>query len=167
MTKKHSYLDQTKYRQWVIARDKALEKLHIDAQLQATDEMRNILSQVLLAAKANFHDLKNPMQPHSIDRLDGQIKNIMRVGAGMLLHIYTRLKVRSYILAKSSETEIVAQLNRSRTIHNKIDQSVAIRKQAEQSVAGGPLFHRLQLYLDRLSRKIISQAQTSALIAQT
>lgn len=163
---KHSYLKSPAYRKWVLARDKALEQLHINAQLQSTDEMRNALVQVLLTAKAHYYELKDPMRAHAIDNFEKHVKDTLRVTGDRLFHIYTLLKVRSYILAKTSETEIVAQLNPRKHISNRISHDTHIRKHGEDSFAGGPLFHRIQMYMDRLGRNIVSRAQSSALLAK-
>lgn len=163
---KHSYLHSPDYRKWVLARDRALEQLHIKAQLKATDVMRQILTQVLLIAKAHYYELKDSTRAHSVDRFEAQVKDILRFGGDRLFNIYSRLRSQTFILSKSSETEIVAQLNPRRHVSNRIPHDIHLRKQGEESFAGGPSFHRIQLYMDRLSRQIVSRAQASALNAK-
>jgi hypothetical protein len=163
--KLHSYANSPAYKKWVLARDKALEQLHLNAQLRQTDEMRRGLTDVLLAAKAHYHDLKNLHQAHSVDRLEQIIKDLLRRTGDQLFLIHKMMKIRSYILAKSSETEIIAQLNPRKRIENKIDFSELLNKHAEESFAGGSMYHRIQMYMDRLARKIVNQAQSSALNA--
>jgi len=163
--KLHNYADSSAYRKWVLTRDKALEQLHLNAQLRSTDVMRKVLSDILLLAKANFHSLKNHMQSHTIDQFEKHVHEILRAGGDQLYQITVILRSRTYLLSMASETEILAQLNPKQTIKNQINSNDLIQKRSEQSIAGGPLFHRIQLYMDRLSRKIVNQVQASAINA--
>jgi hypothetical protein len=163
---KHSYLESPAYRKWVLDRDKALEQLHLNAQLRQTDEMRNILTQVLLTSKAYYYELKDQTRPHTVDGFEKQVKDILRIGGDRLFHIYSMLRSRAYVLAKTSETEIIAQLRPHKHISNHIPHNILTQRQGADSFAGGPVFHRIQLYMDRLARIIVSRAQTSALLSK-
>lgn len=162
--KKHNYVKQPAYKRWVLARDKALEVLHLNAQLQSTDFMRAALTQVLLQAKAHFYSIKTA--PHAIDQFEKQVHETLREMGFHLFELMVRLRGQTYLLAKTSETEILAQLNKKIELTNSVTKSDIHHKRSQGSVAGGPLLHRIQLYMDRLARRIVNQAQSSALNAK-
>lgn len=162
--KLHAYNKSPAYRKWVLARDKALEQFHIRAQLEATDVMRHILTEVLLAAKGQFHALKSHQ---NIDHLEWHIRSIMRAGTKDLDAVYNRLRIRSYLLAKSSQVEIISRLNKSATKGIKVTGHELRDVMAGAVLAGGFSAQRIGLYLDRLARKIINAAQSASLSKDT
>lgn len=163
--KKHSYLTSPAYKKWVLARDKALEQIHIRAQLEATDEMRKILSEVLNLSRSHYHDLKTSYNQHAIDQFESRIKDIMRTGTAFLVRIYDNVRTKSFLLSKTSEAEILAQLNSAKSVQNMITKHELVNRSSFDSFVGGPVYQRINLYMDRLARKIISQAQASAIVA--
>lgn len=159
------------YRKWVKARDIALERLHTNAQLRSADEMRNLLGEVLRNALNYYHQTKaishSPTWGASpIHHFEDTLKGLFLKAADTQFKILTKLKINSFVLAKASQSEIMGQLLR-REIVAKITpadiQKVVLRK----SLAGGPALQRLEFYMDRLRRKIINAAQSSALDAPT
>lgn len=160
----HSFADSPAYKKWVGERDKALEVLHINAQLKATDQMRRALSEVLILAKAYYEELKT--QAHTVDRFEQQVKDSMRRAGHALALIYMNLRTSAYTLARASETEIVARMKCGQRVDNLITRHDIIQHLNEDSAAGGPMEKRIALYMDRLARKIVNQAQASALIAK-
>lgn len=163
--KLHKYTDSPAYRAWVKKRDHALEQLHHRAQFEATDEMRLALTNILQAAKVYYYELKQNASVHVIDSFDVQVKQTLRQAGSALYKIIQDMKVRSYILSKASETEIIARLNKSKQVINKVNHQDIHNIKSKDSFAGGKLDQRLQMYLDRLSRKVISMAQASAMNA--
>ena len=163
--KKHSYLDSTAYRSWVKKRDRALEKIHIAAQLKASDEMRNALGQVLLQCKAQFHQLK--VDHNSMDHLDHAIRMQFQELVGHLFKIMMDLRVGSFILATASEAEIIARVNKTKDVSLNINREKLNKVRSAAAMAGGESVKRLRMYLDRIRRKILSQAQTASMSADT
>lgn len=163
--KKHSLLSSPKYKRWVSERDRALEELHQRAQLRQTDEMRRALSDALIAAKAAYYELKDHTRPHAIDSLEHSMKSILRGAGDRLFVIYTDLRRQAYVLAKTSEVEILHQHNAKKGIVSKLHAGELAKHQGGESFAGGPMYQRIQMYMDRLGRKIVSTIQTSALNA--
>ncbi len=144
------------------ARDRALEELHTRAQIEAADAMRRILSETLIAAKANFAQMKSG-HPSGVDSFEHMLKNIFTVG--VLYDVLAKLRVRSYTLAKASESEIIAQMSHGKMIHANVRGEHLYKARTKPSMAGGPALQRLAHYLDRMRRKIVSFAQGAALTA--
>lgn len=161
--KKHSILDSAKYKKWVLARDRALEKLHLDAQKAISDSMRAALTNVLLFAKAYYGELKDPKHVYVVDHFDQRIKPQFAALALQMLKTYVDLRKKAYLLSKASEAEILAQHYRGRKIKAKVDKADLNKVIAKPSAAGSTLLVRIHLYLDKLRRKILTQAQTAAL----
>lgn len=69
--KKHRFDDVPKYRTWVKTRDRALEQLHTNAQMRASDVMRDALTAVLQTARAFYGSKANP---DVIEHFDHYIK---------------------------------------------------------------------------------------------
>lgn len=161
---KHNYVKIPAYRKWVMARDRVLEDLHVLAQLQSSDEMRNVLTHVLFLSKSFYSELKSG-NPSAVDRYDHQVKDMLRMGALKLHQIVMRMRARAYTLAKGSEGEILAQLQPKKQHMSRVDRIDLLRIRSSQSMAGGETLQRINLYMDRLRRKIVSQAQSSALNA--
>ena len=164
--KLHRMDDVPKYRNWIKARDKALEQFHTRAQLEAADELRRVFGHVLLLASTYFHHAKANATwgQKPIDSFDHELKSVFRDSATRLFQILTKLKVNSYVLAKVSQAEIIAQLLKRR-IEAKVNQADIQKVVLRKALAGGPALHRLELYMDRLRRKILNAAQLSSLHA--
>lgn len=165
--KKYSLLDSLKYKKWVLARDRALEKLHTNAQRESSDLLRVTLTNVMFLVKAFYDELKDPKTPYVIDGLDQQIKMQFNALANQLLEVYMRLRARSYLLAKASEAEILAQHFKKKKVRSVITKADLQKQMQKPSAAGSTLHIRFHLYLDKLRRRIISAAQTSAITADT
>lgn|GEM_PF-2666702 len=166
--KLHRMDDVPAYRKWVKARDKALEELHTKSQLETSDELRRLLGQILLMSSAYYHQSKTTMHilgsHRPIDHLDQSIKIEFQRSTTRLFQILTKLKVNSFVLAKSSQAEIIAQLLR-RKIEARLSKADVQKVILRDSLAGGPALHRLELYMDRLRRKILNAVQLSSLHA--
>lgn len=161
---KHRWDDTPRYRSWVKQRDRALEKLHTRAQLEASDIMRKLLTDVLVSAKANFGALRHN-QWGGLDSFEHYLKQHFNSAAAEFYKIITELRRRSYVLAKASESEIIAQLSR-KPVYASITHSQLHQVMHKDTAAGGALVHRINLYLDRMRRKIVSMAQASALVTE-
>ncbi len=162
--KKHRFDDIPRYRSWVKKRDRALEDLHTRAQLESADIMRGVLSHVLLVAKAQFTGMKAG-HTMSVDWFEHGLRHEFEKAAQALYKVIGDLRVRSYTLARASESEIIAQVQR-RQITADVSAHKVNEIRNKDSVVGGHLKTRINLYLDRLRRKITSYAQAAALSAK-
>lgn len=162
----HNLHEFPAYKKWVLARDRALEELHHTAQAKATDEMRAALTNILMAARSAYSEIKDPHKPQAIDYFDRQVKDILRHAGLSLELIYRKLKARSYALAKGSESEILARLNKKDRPKATLTHPQLDKLQQRDSVGGGPIGQRIQMYMDRLGRKIVGMAHSSALNAK-
>lgn len=165
MKKPHAWTQLPKYRTWVKDRDRALEQIHRTAQLEATDQMRFALTSVLMIARSMYQELKAGHSTNAIDSFERQVKEILRMCAGNLFVVMNRLRLRSYLLAKASEGAIIAQYLRTPPA-KKISFEMLSKHHAKDSFAGGAINKRITVYMDRLSRKIVTMAQSSALNAK-
>lgn len=161
--KLNPWTENPSYVKWVKSRDKALEDLHTRAQVESSDIMRKLLTDVLLMAKAYYTQLKSG-HPQSIDQFESHVKNIFSAGVSQLYGIIIMLKIRSYVLSKSSETEIIAQLTDEQVV-SKIRSEEIYQIAGQDSTAGGEMIQRMTLYMDKLRRRIVSMAQGSAINA--
>lgn len=163
---KHLYTDIPAYKKWIKARDQALEQLHTRAQLEMADLMRGILANTLMMCKAHYESLKMG-NSHAVDQLDQQLKMIFSDATHRACNIISSLRQRAYTLAKASEAEIIARLNPKKTVKASVTHSDLSDVHGAHSLAGGPVLQRATLYMDRLRRKVLNQAQSSALNAPT
>ncbi len=161
--KKHSWQNQPRYRMWVKQRDRALEDLHTHAQLETADIMREMLTHVLLVAKAQFTGMKAGY-PASIDWFEAGVRHQFQKSAERLFHVIASLRTRSYLLARASESEIIAQMQR-RTVTATVTKAKLHELKFRESMVGGHILHRINLYCDKLRRKITSYAQSAAMSA--
>lgn len=161
---KHRWDNSAKYRKWTLERDRALERLHTRAQLQAADVAREMLTHVLLTAKAQFHGMKQGY-PMSVDWFESGLKQHFATAHPKLLKIMNDMRTRAYLLSKASEAEIIAQHSKY-PVNANVTKSDLHRIRQRPSMAGGHLYHRVSLYLDKLRRKITSYAQAAAMTAK-
>lgn len=154
--KKHLWTDVPRYRTWVLARDKALEQLHTNAQLQSADILRHILTDALLVAKSHYHSIK--ANPATADSMDWPLKTVFHRGAIQLMNVLHKMNDTSYTLSKASEAEIIAQLS-TKPVHARVTQLEISSREKQISI------NRVQLYMDRLRRKVLTAAQSSAISA--
>lgn len=165
---KHSWAKNPAYKRWVKQRDVALEVLHKKAQLNSSRVMIGVLNNVTMLAKSQWHALHNPVGHHSIDQFDLQLKQMLRDAAGQLYGQTVSLRRKSYLLAKASEAEIIAQLaSPNKRVTARITAADLHRLGTAKSFAGGDLHHRITYYMDKLRRKIVSMAQASALTSES
>ena len=75
------------------------------------------------------------------------------------------LRQRSYTLSKASEAEIIAQLSRHK-VHANVTKAQVQHQRLKVSMAGGHMYHRIRMYIDRLRRRLASYAQAAALTAK-
>lgn len=160
MKKHNSLADSPHYRKFVMARDKALEHLHAQAQFELTDIMNKALSDVLHLC-AHYFRVHTGEEIHSLDHFESQIKSTMRHAGIQSLVVTNQLLRRTKVLSKASQTEIIAQLNPGKQIQNKIDRHSQFHKPSAQDL------HRIYSYMDKLSRKIVSSAQSATLSHDT
>jgi len=149
------------YKKWVKARDRALEQLHTRAQLESADIVRKMLTNTLQIAKSLFDQMKSG-DMSAADHLDHQLKPVFIDATQSLYMIMITLRRQAYVLSKASEAEIIAQLMKAPVKAIVTHQDIH-RIQGAESVAGGQVLHRLKLYLDKLRRRIVNQAQSSAM----
>ncbi len=161
---KHRWDKNPAYRKWVLARDKALEQLHTRAQLEAADELRKWFIHILLSARAQYHGMRQGL-PMSVAWFDNGIQTQGQHTVRALYKIATDLRARSYTLARASESEILAQLSK-RPVKATVHRAIVKQKSENSKLPGPKLHHRIQLYVDRLRRKIVSYAQAAALNAR-
>jgi hypothetical protein len=159
----HSLLDSPKYRRWVKERDRALEQLFQTSQRKSADLLRRFMREVLYAAKGLHPHLENP-SARAIDRFEYHTRALGHQLAKDLTGGLFALLRNAYVLAKASEFEIMAQHRvGGRESVNKISAQDADAMIVKNSMAGGDRHKRVQHYVDRLVRKIVSQATASTL----
>lgn len=146
------------------ARDRALEDLHTRAQLEAADVMRDLIAHVLITTKAQFHGM-NKGHIMSIEWYEQGLRTRFHQAAQQFEAILCRMRARAYVLSKASEAEILAQLQPGKQVRSAITPDEVFKIKVRPSMAGGELPARIQLYCDRLRRKIVSYAQGAAIQA--
>ncbi len=161
---KHLWNEQPAYKKWVKARDRALEELHTRGQQESADVMRKVLTDTLIAAKANYEQMKSG-HPFGVESFEHLLKGIFSYGSAQLYHIMITLRARSYTLAKASEAEIIARMSRGNMVHANVRAEHLHQARHRNTVAGGAAVQRLNHYMDRMRRKIVSFAQGAALNA--
>lgn len=161
--KKHRWDNLPAYCDWVKKRDKALEKLHTRAQLETADLMRALLGEVAMSAKAHYSGMKDQFHPWGMHEFETSMAAIFVSYKAKFCQVLLRLRVRSYTLAKASESEMIARITGSAV--TKIRQEHLSRILKKPTVAGGDVWPRISLYLDKMRRKLVSFAQGAALTA--
>ena len=161
---KHLWNEQPAYKKWVKARDRALEQLHARAQQESSDVMRKVLTDTLMIAKAYYPQMKDG-NSYGVDSLEHMLKSVFSVAVTQLYHVLVALRSRSYTLSKSSEAEIIARMSHGKHVVTNIRHDHLQKAKYKPTMAGGQAVQRLNHYMDRMRRKIVSFAQGAALNA--
>ncbi len=117
-----------------------------------------------MVAKSQFHGIKMGHQS-AIDWFEQHLRQNYGQASQQLYQVVSDLRSRAYTLARASESEIIAQLQR-RPIHAVVNSQILHQIRHKDSVVGGNIAHRINLYVDKLRRKITTYAQTYALSAK-
>ena len=157
---KHLWNKSPRYRVWVANRDRALERIHTRAQLEAADVLRELFTQVLLLTKANYQGM-NAGHRSAIDWYEANLRQAFDKSHAQLIQIIEKTRSRAYCLARASESEIIAQLSPG------IKVTASVPKKPMMMMGTAMTISRVHLYLDKLRRKIVSYAQASAMSAKT
>lgn len=100
-----------------------------------------------------------------VDNFDRGLRSYFTGATDQLYKIALKLRTRSYTLARASESEILAQFLK-RPVTASVTRQQLHEVASKPSVAGSHLVHRINLYVDKLRRKIVSYAQALALSAK-
>ncbi len=127
----HHWNKNARYRSWVKQRDRALEKMHTRAQLEAADVMRGLLSDVVRTVHGNYHSLHSNAHG-AADTLEAHLKMTFQLAASKFHSVIIKMRARTYCLAKASEAEIIAQLRPGKLVTASVTKSAV----HEQSMGG-------------------------------
>lgn len=158
-------LNKSKYYQsFVLARDKALERLHARAQHEITDSLGGALQRVMEIVSYWYSRAHNSilLLKHIDQLIDVAFASAQKEMIGTIL----KLRAQSFALANAGETEAMSRatgqamkivLNKSR-IEASVDREMP---------SGGTVQDRVKLYLDRIKRDILDAIQLSAITEET
>src|SRR6267143_3095504 len=151
------------YRRFVRDRDKALEVLHIRAQRKISDTLRGSFAHALSITKSYYHRLIDNPSTENAEALSREIAFLFSYTKLEVVYDIKRLRRNAFTLSKSSESEVLAQLF-SRPIHAKVSRDQTQAAADKNVTEGGSLDHRVGLYLDRVRRDLVHNAQQAAMI---
>ena len=158
--KKQIVYNQKKYRDFIARRDAALELIHRNSQLRMTDVLRGAFVDYLKTISLYYPSIQQNLM--IVKRLEYELDLISQKALTDLVQIFTRTRRSSYILSHAGEAEALGRVIGQAKSH--LTKQDLFKKQIADSKAGGSLDARINLYLKRIVRSLISGLETSALL---
>lgn len=165
---KHSLAGNSRYKTFVRDRNKALEKIHLQTQLR----MSAIIHEVLLGIKDLVRSRYRLILSRGIytsegkaelQRLEFDIQKMFSLSTPHLIELQKSMRRQVYTLAYAGESEAIGQAIGSKATYNLPKQKIADFSNSE-TFTGGSIEQRVQLIVNRLTRKIMDAVELSATI---
>src|SRR6185437_4775464 len=150
------------YRQFTADRDKAAEKLLQNAQVRSSDVLRHAFGEVLAKARRHYGMIINDGAGFGLGQFDRDIDQIFMQATQDLSQVLHHMRANAYVMAKASEAEAIGQVTKEKA-HAHISSNHVQNHLAKDMRAGGDATRRIKFYLDRIKRKVITFAQSSAM----
>lgn len=141
------------YRNFVTERDRALEKILHDAQLEQSDILRGALFEITRVIAA---ELIKP-QPR-LASIQPAIQYWLGAVAAPFVDIVQDTRRRAFVLSAVGEGEALGRVRPKRAVYDVGRQAIE-RVLSEPMLAGGSVIDRVRLYCDRLARRIEDAVQ--------
>ncbi len=154
------------YRSFVNQRDQALQVFHNKTQQIISDLLRGVFSNVLLNIQAYYTklvgDSATPLINQVIADLDRNVDGQFKAVIPQITSLVMRMRQNSYIMANAGEVEAIGRaLGSDQTAD--VGQQQVKEEEERPSSAGGQLPQRVELYFDRLRRKLMDAIQLGAI----
>lgn len=166
MPQKHSLAGNRRYQLFVRARNKALEKLHIAAQLKISAIIHEALLGVKDIARGRYNSIcrygiYSPEGQQEVARLQFDINRMFSLAIPHMAKIMKDLRKQVYTLAYAGESEAIGQALGYKTTYN-LPNSKVVQKANSETFTGGTVEDRVQLTINRLVRRIMNTIELSA-----
>lgn len=152
--------ESPRYREFVQERDKALEILHLKTQMRITDILGGALQRVVEIVSYWYTQSHGSM--HALHQIDNLITQPFKEAHPLLLKAIEDMRKRAYVLSHAGEVEAIGRAT-GRPHHVNIQNVHTQMLKHKMSPAGGELSHRIELYLNRIKRKIEDAIKVSAI----
>jgi SPP1 gp7 family putative phage head morphogenesis protein len=162
----HSLANNTRYMKFVRARNKALEKFHLQTQFRISRHLQDILAGVKDMIASRYSDIisygiYSPQGKEKISRLEIDLKRMISLLAPVITHEVKHLRRICYILTYATEAEAIAQAIGKQTNYQLTRDKVHMI-QRQETFGGGNVEERVQYVLNKLHRKIMNAVELSA-----
>ena len=165
--REQSLLNSPRYRGFIPGRDRALDELHIKAQQQVTDVLRETLTKVLAYVDAYYSRMAGSnwdlvTVKMGIGELDQLIDGEFIIATMKIKDVINRLRRNAFTLAYTGETEAIAR-SIGQNLTNNLDQAKVKATEEIEMPSGGDVFGRIDLALSKIRREIMNIVQRSAI----
>ena len=162
--------ESPKYRQFIEDRDRALEELHTKAQLEISDVLRGAFQKALHTVSHNYSAFAaNGFQSYQKQGLILQINNVLRsqflTTSFEIFGLAIKLRTNAFTLSFAGEVEAIARTLDQGLVAYLSGQDFT-KKIEQPAPSGGHLLDRIQLYLDRIERRILDAVQLSSVLEE-
>jgi SPP1 gp7 family putative phage head morphogenesis protein len=157
-----------RYKSFIEDRDKALERLHTKAQLEMSDVLRGTFQKVMHSVSHFYRSYTDQgfQTYHSqglIKQVDHGISSEFLSSSLKLFEIVVRLRRHAFMLSFAGEAEAMARATDGKMTAYLSRQDFD-SKVEEPSPGGGHMLEKIQLYMDRVKRRILDAVQMSAVL---
>lgn len=162
-----SLISSSAYNNFVRARNRALEQLHLRTQLMVSAITHQAVRQIRDMASARYprlrlHGIYSPQGREIAKGLEADLSRLLHIAALQIAEQIKRLRRSSYLLTYSSEAEAIGQATGKVTKYTLgRDRIQAV--QERPSFSGGSIDDRVQMVMNRLLRKVMNTIELSAI----
>lgn len=166
MPKKHSLAGNRRYQQFIRARNKSLEDLHLKTQLRISAILHEALLGIkdLLQSRYRLILLKGIYSAEGkleLSRLEVDLGRMFSLAIPHISNLMKNLRKQVYTLAYAGEAEAIGQALGNKTTYNLPAKKVG-EKANSDTYTGGDVEQRVQLAINRLTRRIMNAVELSA-----
>ncbi len=162
MKKKAVRVDASqRYRRFVLERDRALERILLNFQLQASDISGHAFRQMLLIAASSVARQRKS-QDWDVG-LQHDLTMIAHMAALQVAPVIERTKRLAYSLAGAGQAEALGIAGQPKS---KFRHTTSFTDSIRDSLAGGPIKQRIKMYFMRVAHDVVDAARMSDLTGE-
>jgi len=158
------------YTSFILLRDKALERLYINAQAKIDDELRGVFSRVIEMISYRYgsipkDSIKTNRAKYSLTQINHAIDSEFYKSAHFIEHIYKTLMKHSFLLSSVGEAEAITRTTDTQTAIHINDHE--LRHISDKTSQGHEVFDRIIHSLTVISHKLMSAIEYSRIRGET
>jgi hypothetical protein len=162
--------DSARYRQYIEGRDRVLEKMLLNAQVNASVTLHSALSRVEEIISLQYHRLAAEgffsFQVQKIlDEIDRRVSEEFGWTAVKLVSQRMKFRRVTYLFTLSSEAEAIAQAS-GKTTHHKVDHRALDNAVTGFNPEDEGLLDRTRIILNRVRREIMDAVELSRVLQE-
>lgn len=168
--KRKTLADSPAYRSFVDERDRALEQIHRNAQLEISDHLRGALRRTLEIISYQYSQIPGDFfftqtAIHIMGQIEYAIKNDMQHAAFKIIQSFKKMKRSTYLLAYTGEAEAIARVMVD-GIDLTVNKDELDARTHSKTARNEELDARVWLALERITRDIIDALETAKVMEE-